>query len=275
MTTTNSNNNTVGRNKTMMRRDARTLLEAAGLVGATATTTTAAVGLWPYEALNARLRRPSVVAAAARLFPTLIGRAMRRHPDTGVAGFVYEPSALLSSFLIAYHHRLSFEALMMMWRAEEVQAQMALVDAGVALAGTFETLLRALLSTTTTTTTTIPLQKKLLPQLRAYQGALAVWTEVKTPQLALLGRLTSRLEDLLQTRQRMCDLRLLLLLLPHDDDAGDDEKKEELDHCLVRIDKVIREVRNRLPTPSSSSCDDDDAAAVVVVVAASSTSSGA
>jgi hypothetical protein len=52
-------------------------------------------------ALNARLYEPSVVAAARRLFPSFVGRAMRQHPDTVVAGFKYETSALLDSFCLA------------------------------------------------------------------------------------------------------------------------------------------------------------------------------
>jgi hypothetical protein len=175
---------------------------------------------------NARLREPSVVAAARRLFPSLVGLAMRQHPDTVVAGFMYEPSALLTSFLLAQHpHRFSYEAIRRMMResAEEQEAQIALMDAGSALAETFEALLRAflLLRSTTTTkttsqtrmrrmrmmlqeeepTTTTTTAKLLLPQLRAYQGALAAWTAVTPPMHVLLAQLSSILEDLLRTRE--------------------------------------------------------------------------
>jgi hypothetical protein len=97
------------------RLGARLILEAAGLLRRVGATAAGAKGgrnnnnnndMWGYHmALDTRLREPSVVAAARRLFPSFIGRAMRQHPDTVVAGFVYEPSALLGSFLLSQHRR--------------------------------------------------------------------------------------------------------------------------------------------------------------------------
>ncbi len=114
------------------------------------------------------------------------------------------------------------------------------------------------------------LTAELLPQLRAYQGAFAAWTEVNTPPHAFLVRLSSLLlEDLLRARQRLCGLRA-------GDAIGEEEleKEEELDRRLVRIDDVIREVRNllsRLPVP----CDDDTAAASSATTEVAVTASGA
>ncbi len=83
-----------------------------------------------------------------------------------------------------------------MEEAEEVQeAQIALMDAGAALAETFEALLRALLllSTTTTPQTIARMQQptaELLPQLRAYQGAFAAWKAVSPPLHVLSAQLS-------------------------------------------------------------------------------------
>jgi hypothetical protein len=152
-------------------------------------------------------------------------------------------------------------------REAEVQAQIALVDACVALAGTFDALLSALLSTTTT-----PLQMmmqltaELLPQLRAYQGAFAAWTEVNTPQHTFLVRLSSLLlEDLLRARQRLCGLLA-------GDAVGEEEleEEEELDRRLVRINDVNREVRNRLsrlPVPCYDTAAASSATTEVAVTA--------
>jgi hypothetical protein len=205
------------------RRAARIVLEAACLlltVGARTAEGGRDDDAWQsyHVALNAKLSEPSAVAAARNLFRTLVGLATRQHPGTAVAGYVYELSALLDSFLLAQHpHRFSYEAMRRMGRAEEEQeAQIALMDAGAALAETFEALLRALLlrsTTKTTPQTTIlarmqPLTAELLPQLRAYQGVLAAWTAVAPLLHVLSARLSSILEDrdLLRTRQRLCDL---------------------------------------------------------------------
>ncbi len=219
-------------------------------------------------ALNERLSEPSAVAAARSLFPsTLVGLAMRQHPGTAAAGYVvYASSALLDSFLLAQHpHRFSYEAMRRTYEAEEVQeALIALVDAGAALAETFEALLRALLllPTTTTLQTSLlarmqPLTAELLPQLRAYQGALAAWTAVAPPLHVLSARLSSILEDLLRNRQR----RLLLV-------ADDEEEEAERNRRLLRIDDVIRAVHEQLssmPVPR----DDDTAAASSATTASS------
>ncbi len=140
------------------KRGARLILEAAGLlrrVGATAAGAEAEEGEgemrrdeWRDQmALNARLHEPSVVAAARRLFPLLVGRAMRQDPDTIVTGVMYEPSVLLDSFLLARHpHRFSHEGMRRMGEpVEEQEAQIALMDAGAVLAETFEVLLREFL----------------------------------------------------------------------------------------------------------------------------------
>jgi hypothetical protein len=145
-----------------------------------------------------------------------------------------------------------------MYEAEEVQeAQIALMDAGAALAETFEALLRALLllSTTTTTPQTMmiarmqPLTAELLPQLRAYQGALAAWKAVAPPLHVFSARLSLILKDLLRTRQRLCDVV-----------ADDDEEEAERNRRLVRIDNVVRAVRDRLSRLLPVPCDDTAAA---------------
>jgi hypothetical protein len=285
------------------RRGARLILKAAGLLRlrlsssvAAAAAGAAAVGgeeregaaedkderWWQrLQALNARLYEPSVVAAARRLFPSIIGRAMRQHPETVVAGFKYEPNALLDSFLLALHpgrfdgtasspSTSSPEEEMMRLRrmkmsAEERAGRKALMDAGAALAETFEALLREFLhlvvvpSSTSSTTTTRLLQARmrlmmlkegepisssitattaarlLLPQLRAYQGAFAAWAAVAPPPDVLSAQLSSTLEGLLGTRER------LVLAV-----ADDEEAEAERGRRLVRLDSLIQSVRDSL-----------------------------
>jgi hypothetical protein len=98
--------------------------------------------IWPSTRGSASCRSWRLRAACFRCF---IGRAMRQHPDTVVAGFKYEPSALLDSFLLSQYPRrfTSREVMRMMeMSAEEQEAQMALMDACAPLAETFEVLLR-------------------------------------------------------------------------------------------------------------------------------------
>jgi hypothetical protein len=155
--------------------------------------------------------------------------------------------------------------------AEEQEAQMALMDAGAALAETFEALLREflLLRSTTTTKTTLQTRMRrmrmmlqeeepttttaaelLLPQLSTYQGTLAAWMAVTPPMHVLLAQLSSILEDRLRTRERLlCDLRAV------GEEAEREEEREELNRRLARIDDVIRAVRDRLSA--------EEAAAVV------------
>ncbi len=98
-----------------------------------------------------------------------------------------------------------------MGEQEEQEAQIALMDAGAVLAETFEVLLREFLlhprrrySTMTAASSGGPLlSTPLLPQLRAYQDALAASKAVAPTPHVLAARLSSVLEDLLRTRQRL------------------------------------------------------------------------
>ncbi len=74
----------------------------------------------------------------------------------------------------------------------------------------------------------------LLPQLRAYQGAFAAWAAVAPPPDVLSARLSSTLEDLLGTRQR------LVLAV-----ADDEEEEAERGRRLVRLDSLIQSVRDQ------------------------------
>ncbi len=89
------------------RRAARIVLEAAGLLLSVGARTAAAEGgradndEWRYQmALNARLREQSVVAAARRLFPSLVGLAMRQHRETADSD---RPSRMQASLMSVRH----------------------------------------------------------------------------------------------------------------------------------------------------------------------------
>jgi hypothetical protein len=188
------------------QRGALLILEAAGLlrprrgVAAVAVAAVAdgssscaavAVAWRAVLALHRRLRAPPVVAATRRLFPAFVALAMRQDPGTmATDGVKYEMSALPKAFVLAQHpHRFRHcEALgqTMMGESarEEQEAQLALMDAGAALAETFEALLtgnefrlRPRRRYARMTPADAPggerISPPLLLQLRAYEDAVA------------------------------------------------------------------------------------------------------
>jgi hypothetical protein len=102
-------------------------------------------------ALHQRLRAQSVVAATRRLFPAFVALAMRQDPGTMAAdGVKYEMSALPDAFVLAQHphcflvaRKEEGEATEEQQKEEEAQKNniALMVDAGAALAETFEVLL--------------------------------------------------------------------------------------------------------------------------------------
>ena len=133
-------------------------------------------------ALNRRLRAPPVVAAIRRLFPALVAQAMRQAPDTmATDGIKYDMTALPDAFVLAQHphcfvHRRSGGE----GEGEEEALNIALmmVDAGAALAETFEVLLNEFRLRPRRRHhdqhDDAPIEgRELLLQIRAYQDAVA------------------------------------------------------------------------------------------------------
>jgi hypothetical protein len=141
-------------------------------------------------ALHRRLRAPPVVAATRRLFPAFVALAMGQDPGTmATDGVKYEMRALPEAFVLAQHphrfrHREALGQMMMgeSAREEQEEAQIALMDAGAALAETFEALLnefrlRPRRRYARMTPADAPggerISPPLLLQLRAYEDAVA------------------------------------------------------------------------------------------------------
>jgi hypothetical protein len=142
-------------------------------------------------ALHRRLRAPAVVAATRRLFPAFVALAMRQDPGTHHdSDKKYDMTALPDVFVLAQHPHCFLVARKEEGEAtddeeqqkeeEEAQKKSALmmVDAGAALAETFEVLLnefrlrprRRYDNDARMTSADAPPQ--LLLQLRAYQDAV-------------------------------------------------------------------------------------------------------
>ena len=101
-------------------------------------------------ARHAGARAPPVVAAILRLFPALVAQARRQAPDTHRDdGVKYDMTALPDAFVLAQHPRCFLPRHgSNSGEGEEVEeaqhSARMMVDAGAALAETFEVLLNGL-----------------------------------------------------------------------------------------------------------------------------------
>jgi hypothetical protein len=133
--------------------------------------------------LRRRLRAPPVVAAIRRLFPALVAQARRQAPDTmATDGVKYDMTALPDAFVLAQHPHCFLVRRRSSGEGEEgedeeaLQSARMMVDAGAALAETFEVLLNEFrLRPRRRHNDDAPNEGRepLLLQLRAYQDAVA------------------------------------------------------------------------------------------------------